>query len=106
MRQQVERARYEAELAQRRYLRVDPDNRLVADSLEAEWNNKLCALAAAQEDYERQCASEGSLLSEFWYLLSNNKKWWLLPILIILLLFGALMLLSGTAAAPFIYTLF
>jgi hypothetical protein len=62
-RQQVERARYEAELAQRRYLRVDPDNRLVADSLEAEWNNKLRALAAAQEDDERQCASEGGLLS-------------------------------------------
>ena len=53
-RQQVERARYEAELAQRRYLRVDPDNRLVADSLEADWNRKLRALAAAQEDYERQ----------------------------------------------------
>src|SRR5438876_3719639 len=53
-RQQVERARYEAELAQRRYLRVDPDNRLVADSLEAEWNHKLRALAAAQEDYDRQ----------------------------------------------------
>ena len=53
-RQQVERARYETELAQRRYLRVDPDNRLVAASLEAEWNNKLRSLSAAQEDYERQ----------------------------------------------------
>lgn len=39
--QQEERARYEAELARRRYLRVDPDNRLVADSLEADWNGKL-----------------------------------------------------------------
>ena len=62
-RQQVDRARYEAELAQRRYLRVDPDNRLVADSLEAEWNNKLRALAAAQEDYERKHDGEGSALS-------------------------------------------
>jgi DNA invertase Pin-like site-specific DNA recombinase len=62
-RQQVDRARYEAELAQRRYLRVDPDNRLVADSLEAEWNNKLRALAAAQEDYERNHDGEGSALS-------------------------------------------
>jgi hypothetical protein len=62
-RQQVERARYEAELAQRRYLRVDPDNRLVADSLEAEWNTKLRALAAAQEDYERQRDREGGVLS-------------------------------------------
>ena len=34
---QVERAQYEADLAQRRYMRVDPDNRLVADSLEADW---------------------------------------------------------------------
>jgi DNA invertase Pin-like site-specific DNA recombinase len=58
-RQQVERARYEAELAQRRYLRVDPDHRLVADSLEAEWNHKLRALAAAQEDYERQRTEQG-----------------------------------------------
>jgi DNA invertase Pin-like site-specific DNA recombinase len=60
-RQQVERARYDAELAQRRYLRVDPDNRLVADSLEADWNQKLRALAAAQEDYERQRQSDLAL---------------------------------------------
>jgi hypothetical protein len=44
---QVERARYEADLAQRRYLHVDLTNRLVADSLEADWNNKLRALNAA-----------------------------------------------------------
>ncbi len=62
-RQQVERARYDAELAQRRYLRVDPENRLVADSLEAEWNHKLRALAAAQDDYERQRDGEGGVLS-------------------------------------------
>lgn len=53
-RQQVERARYEVELARRRYMQVDPDHRLVADSLEAEWNDRLRALAAAQEEYERQ----------------------------------------------------
>lgn len=52
--QQVERARYEAELAQRRYLRVHPDNRLVADSLEADWNRKLCSLQEAQQQYERE----------------------------------------------------
>ena len=40
-RKHVERAQYEAELARRRYMNVDPANRLVADSLEAEWNNKL-----------------------------------------------------------------
>jgi hypothetical protein len=63
-RQQVERARYEAELAQRRYLRVDPDNRLVAGSLEADWNEKLRALTAAQEEYERQRQAEDLLLNE------------------------------------------
>ena len=41
-------------LAQRRYLHVDPANRLVADSLEADWNEKLRALTAAQEQYEEQ----------------------------------------------------
>jgi len=49
----VERARYEAELARRRYLTVDPDNRLVADALEADWNEKLRSLTEAQDDYER-----------------------------------------------------
>ena len=51
--QQVERARYDAELARRRYMGVDPGNRLVADVLEAEWNEKLRAHAAVQEEYER-----------------------------------------------------
>lgn len=62
-RQQVERTRYEAELAQRRYLAVDPDNRLVAATLEAEWNNKLRALDAARDDYERKLAAD-TLLDE------------------------------------------
>jgi Recombinase len=52
--QQVERAHYEAELAHHRYLRVHPDNRLVADSLEADWNRKLCALQDAQQQYEQE----------------------------------------------------
>jgi len=53
-RKQVERVRYEMEVARRRYLRVDPDNRLVADALEADWNDKLRALHAAEEVYDRQ----------------------------------------------------
>ena len=48
--EQVERARYAADLAQRRYMRVDPDNRLVADTLEADWNQKLRALQEAQQN--------------------------------------------------------
>ncbi len=53
-RQHVERMRYEAELARRRYMKVDPDNRLVADALEAEWNGKLRSYSEAVEDYERR----------------------------------------------------
>ena len=55
---QVDRARYESELARRRFLRVDPDNRLVAASLEAEWNSKLHALSEAEQNYERQCQTD------------------------------------------------
>ena len=61
---QVERARYEADLAQRRYLHVDPANRLVADSLEADWNNKLRTLTAAQEQYEEQRQNNRAAISE------------------------------------------
>ncbi len=51
---QVERAQYEANYAKRRYMNVDPENRLVADLLEAEWNKNLRALAKARDDYERK----------------------------------------------------
>src|SRR5438093_7107651 len=51
---QVERAQYDADQARYRYMQVDPANRLVADSLEADWNGRLRALAEAQEEYERQ----------------------------------------------------
>lgn len=53
-RQRVERARYGADLARRRFMEADPDNRLVVDVLEAEWNNKLRALNDAQEEAERR----------------------------------------------------
>lgn len=55
---QVERAQYEAELAQRRYLKVDPDNRLVASVLEAEWNAKLLVLEEARAIEERYNQSD------------------------------------------------
>jgi DNA invertase Pin-like site-specific DNA recombinase len=55
-RQHVERARHTADAARRRYFAVDPDNRLVAANLEADWNEALRALSDAQEDYERKSA--------------------------------------------------
>jgi DNA invertase Pin-like site-specific DNA recombinase len=47
---EVERARYRATKAERRYLAVDPDNRLVARGLERDWEAKLAALAAAEAE--------------------------------------------------------
>ena len=52
-RRAVERAQIDADLAQRRFMLVDPANRLVADTLEREWNDKLRALANAREERER-----------------------------------------------------
>ncbi|MBA7628664.1 hypothetical protein ES703_36159 [subsurface metagenome] len=47
-----------------------------------------------------------NIVSEFFFFLKHNKKWWLLPIIITLLILGLLVLLGGTALAPFIYPLF
>jgi DNA invertase Pin-like site-specific DNA recombinase len=63
-RQHVERARHHADLARRRYLAVDPDNRLVADTLEADWNNALRAVRTAQHDYDQAVAAQGALTDE------------------------------------------
>jgi hypothetical protein len=46
------------------------------------------------------------LLAEYWYFLWHHKAWWLFPVLVMMVLFGAFLLLTQTAAAPFIYTLF
>lgn len=47
------------------------------------------------------------LLKELWQFLKERKKFWLLPIILTLLLFGVLIVLtSGSAIAPFVYTLF
>ena len=51
-------------------------------------------------------AANGGLGSELLYFLKQSRKWWLVPILIAFVVFAGLMLLSTTAVAPFIYTLF
>ena len=52
-RQRLERARYEAEDAERRYRAVDPENRLVARSLEQRWEETLRAERQVRDDYDR-----------------------------------------------------
>jgi hypothetical protein len=61
-----------------------------------------------EEDFERiaRARPESSFVGELWALVREHRKYWAIPIVIILLLFGLLVSLSGTAVAPFIYTLF
>jgi DNA invertase Pin-like site-specific DNA recombinase len=60
----VERARYHADLARRRYLAVDPANRLVADTLEADWNTALRALTQAQDAYDHARKNNAGQLTD------------------------------------------
>jgi len=62
--QQIERSHYEVELARNRYMQVDPNNRLVIDSLENEWNEKMSELNRVQQEYDRQCQADRLFLDE------------------------------------------
>ena len=60
-----------------------------------------------KDDFVAQASeSRSGIASEFVDFLKENKKWWLAPIIISILGLGLLVVLGGTAAAPFIYTLF
>ena len=52
--QKVQRAQYQADLAKERFMNIDPRNRLVADQLEADWNEKLRTLNDVRQEYEHQ----------------------------------------------------
>jgi hypothetical protein len=61
----------------------------------------------AADEFAREADSAPpGIVREFGDFLLNNKKWWLTPIILVLLLFGLLIILAGSGAAPFIYTLF
>lgn len=60
-----------------------------------------------ENDFAAQAeTARTTLAGEFVDFLKENKKWWLAPIVVAILGLGLLVLLGGTAAAPFIYTLF
>ncbi len=61
----------------------------------------------SNDDFASQAnEARTSLASEFVGLLKDNKKWWLAPIIFSILALGLLVVLGGSGAAPFIYTLF
>lgn len=61
---------------------------------------------AKKSQFEQVATKNKSIVGDIVDYLKANKKWWLLPILSTLFIIGVLLLLSTTAAAPFIYTLF
>lgn len=60
----LERARYEAQLAERRYKNVDPDMRVVARTLEREWNEKLSDLARLESEYQETLRQKKAQLTD------------------------------------------
>lgn len=67
LRRQVERAQYDADLAKRRVLAIEPENRFVSRTLETDWNEKLKQLEETKREYE-----QGRLKNE--YVLDDEKK--------------------------------
>jgi hypothetical protein len=60
-----------------------------------------------QSDFAREAElRQTGFLAETWRFIRVNRNWWLTPVIVVLLAFGLLIALGGTAAAPFIYTLF
>ncbi len=69
--------------------------------------SKVTKEAEKKKAFEEAATEESpGIVAEFIDFLKHSKKWWLTPIIIVLLLIGLVVLMSGTAAAPFIYTLF
>jgi hypothetical protein len=60
------------------------------------------------QEFEKAAASHSgrSIVSELIYFLRESRKWWLAPVLVLFVIFAVFMLMAGSAAAPFIYTIF
>lgn len=63
-------------------------------------------MTEGQQFEDQMTQSSPPLVGELWNLLLHNKKWWLTPILLVLVLLGMLIIVGGTAMAPFVYTIF
>ena len=94
----------------------------ISDSFDIEYWDELslasrCMMSATTEEenagrkettrFEDEAGQpQPGLAAELLSFLLHNKKWWLAPIIVVLLLVGILVVLAGSGAAPFIYTLF
>ena len=77
--EKLQRLEYGANLARRRYELVDPENRLVAQTLETEWNQKLLALEKTRKDFEAQKTTpheRQSTLEQMYSVVSRLRAIW------------------------------
>ena len=80
--EKIERLEYEADLARRRYEMVDPENRLVARTLETDWNNKLLELERSRQTYQAQKTTEtelASTLEQLRHVVTHLRDYWYQP---------------------------
>jgi DNA invertase Pin-like site-specific DNA recombinase len=80
----IVKLQYEADLAGRQYMQVDPANRLVAATLEKNWNEKLMQLQMVRDEYERQYKHNGQSLApeireQLLELIKDFPKLWYHP---------------------------
>lgn len=80
----IEHAQTDVELAQRRFMLVDPNNRLVADTLEGQWNEKLRLLAKSREERESAREHDQLILDQAVHerllaMMTDFKKLWTDP---------------------------
>jgi len=74
--------------------------------MDAEFEEEKAGQDEVRRFEDQAQRSQPGLAAEFVSFLLHNKKWWLAPILVVLLLLGVLVILAGSGAGPFIYTLF
>jgi DNA invertase Pin-like site-specific DNA recombinase len=77
--EKLQRLSYQADLARRRYEAVDPANRLVALTLETEWNERLVELETARQAYQQSRPTEpqlSSTLAQMQVVLTNLRHYW------------------------------
>jgi hypothetical protein len=77
--EKLQRLRYQADLARRRYEAVDPANRLVALTLETDWNERLVEVEAAQQAYQHNRPTQdqvSSTLEQLQHVLTHLRDYW------------------------------
>lgn len=78
----------------------------MSDNVETSTRSEFLPESGRSQMHRAVDQKQPTIVREFWDYLKTSKSWWLLPIIVALMIIGVLVMLSGTAAAPYVYTLF